>query len=305
MISLFISFIFLAGAILAKKFVLQTFSPLLFVGMRMLPAGIILLAISSVKRKIKWKKIFFTHGTKFLLIALFTALTPSLLKAYAIAHMPASKAVLLSSIGPFVTAFYAYLLWNEKLSVRKIIGILMGMLGIVVLLSSHSTLEATLKTWAIFSLPELAGLAAVLASRYGWIMVQTKVKSNVYTPMEVNGIIMTIAGIIALATALACGHSAAIFDSSSLPALYALLYAIIGGNVIGYTLYTKALKKHSATLVSLCGFSLPILVTAGGILFFGEIITGNLIVAAVLLFAGIALFYTGHKNKTEPIATQV
>ncbi|MFC1854860.1 DMT family transporter [Candidatus Dependentiae bacterium] len=297
MITIFSAFILLSSAVLAKKLALKAFSPLLFVGLRALPAGIMIIAMNIKKFKnYTWRQIK-SDMPSLILVSILTALLPAFLKAYAIKYMPASKAVLLSSTGPFVTAFYAYILFSETISLQKIFGILVGMLGTFALLTSTTPLEEALKTWSIFSLPELAGLAAVFASRYGWLKIQKIVRTKKYQPIEINGIIMTISGLAALSLAVFMGK-VQIHNVRNLSApIFALLYAIIGGNILGYTFYTKALKKHSATFVSLCSFSVPILVSIGAFFLFREPITTNLIFSGCLIFAGIVIFHT--KNLTQ------
>ena len=188
---------------------------------------------------------------------------------------------------------------NERITPRKILGILCGFSGVVVLLTSTTPLEETFRVWSIFSFPELAVLASVTISRGGWIKTQSLVRSERYSPLEINGITMLFSGMIALVVAFCTGSTSISSTVSPYETFVALAYSIIGGNIIGYTLYTKALKHNSATLVSLSGFLIPVFVTLGGYFFLGEIITWHAIIAGIALFAGIWLFNSSPNNQIK------
>ena len=133
-------------------------------------------------------------------ISFLTMLIPALFKAYALKNMLTSKAAFLASLDPFVTALYAYLFWSERLTKKKIIGIIFGFTGTLILLISSSTGENALMAWCIFSYPEIAALLAMAIGRMGWMFVQQLLRRERYTPAEVNGLLMTISGILAFTT---------------------------------------------------------------------------------------------------------
>ena len=76
-----------------------------------------------------------------------------------------------------------------------------------------------------------------------------------------------------------------------------LAYTIIGGNLIGYTLYSHLLKKHSATFVSLAGFSMPLFVYLLGWFFLGERLYPSFLLAALITFIGLLIFYQDEIKK--------
>jgi len=86
---------------------------------------------------------------------------------------------------------------------------------------------------------------------------------------------MTFAGIYSLAST-ACIMPRAFSAPWALSTTAYLIYTVIGGNLIGFTLYSHLLKKHSATFVSLAGFSMPLFVY-----FFGWLILGEQLIQAL------------------------
>lgn len=69
-----------------------------------------------------------------------------------------------------------------------------------------------------------------------------------------------------------------------------LAYTIIIGNVISLTLYGHLLKKYSATLISLAGFSIPLFVQLFSYTFLNEPISYKFLISLLLTFTGFLIF---------------
>jgi drug/metabolite transporter (DMT)-like permease len=287
-----LTYLFLASGIVANKFLLQGMSPDLFVGIRMFVSGLILVPW-NIRRSSSlttfWQTIK-TDAWSLLFIALCTTLLPAIIKAFALKYMTASKTALLGSIDPFVTALYAYILWSEKLSFKKIVGIFLGFCGVIISIFSTTATELAWGEFLYISYPELAAIASVVISRYGWILVQLMLKKERYKPTEINSLTMLVSGFLALMIALISGSAA---TSSCIAPQYIMIFAytIIVGNLFGYTLYGYCLRKHSATLMSLAGFLVPVFVFSISHLLGREQLSLNFALAALVLFAGLCVFY--------------
>ena len=299
MILIFICYLCLATAISANKVLLATMPATLFVGLRMLAAGVLMFVYAYRNSpRLRWPYI---KQDLWLLIAasLFTTYIPSLLKAYGLKHLFSSKAALLGSIDPFVTALYAYILWHENLSWKQFFGIMIGFSGIILTIASSSPPEVSWHSWLIFSYAEFAAIASVFVARWGWILIRSLVKKERYTPLEVNGLSMMASGVLALATAGITDqwHQISI---PSMPIFITLFgYTVIIGNVLGYTLYAYIIKHTNITLVSLAGFTVPIFVGLVGWGLLGEPISVSFIAAAILVFTGLVVFYYDQLKKIK------
>jgi drug/metabolite transporter (DMT)-like permease len=231
----------------------------------------------------------------------------------------------LASLDPFVTALYAFLFWGERLSRKKIIGIILGFTGTLILLISSSTGENQLIAWSIFSYPEIAALLAMAIGRIGWMLVQQLLRKNRYTPPEANGLLMTISGILAFVTPFMWAATNVILEKIPVVRGYfapytfadatqflhvavtpqtnlriiafAVLYTIVIGNVIGYTMYAHFLKRHTATFVSLAGFSVPLYVYLFSNVLLGEPLTVSFLYASCVTFIGLLIFYQDEINQ--------
>lgn len=274
----FLGFGLMASAISANKVILYALKPEFLTGIRMTGGGLILgiYAYLRVRHHIRWSQIK-NYLPLLLVVALFTAYFPSNLKAYALANMPSSKMAFFGTLDPFVTALYSYVVYKEKLSMRRIAGIILGFIGMLVLVMGSSPLEEQLKAFSVFSYPELAAFWAIVLSRFGWIQAQQLLKKDILNPIQINVIIMLIGGLVSLATAFLRNQTTikplletplALFNvypfvylSSSALLLFFLSYTSIIGNVFGYTLYAHSLKRHSAVFIALASFSIPLFVS--------------------------------------------
>ena len=315
----------MASSTVANKYALSVLTPSLMVGLRMLCAGVIL-TLFYRRKSHRMSFAYFKDDLAVLVgISLLTMLVPALLKAFALKNMLSSKAAFLSSLDPFVTALYAYCFWHEHLTKKKVIGIILGFAGTFILLISSSVGEQSLMAWSVFSYPEIAAIMAMAIGRLGWMFVQQLLRKERYSAPELNGLLMTMSGVMVfvlpfvisaiiamlalipfLASFLplytfsdAAGfmHTTITPDTNMMMIIYSILHTIIIGNVIGYTMYAGFLKKHSATFVSLAGFSVPLYVYLFGALLLGEPLSLNFLAASCVTFIGLLIFYQDEINR--------
>ncbi len=162
-----------------------------------------------------------------------------------------------------------------------------GFSGMLILLASSSPLDEQLKAFSIVSYPELAAFLAIVLSRLGWIQAQQLLKKEHITPLQFNVFTMGVSGILCLAMVIAMGtYRVASLSYADIPLLamqplaslssmgqisVLVLYTTLIGNVLGYSLYGYALKRHSATFIALAGFLIPLLVQLVGWLLLGNL----------------------------------
>lgn len=289
MILLLFTFFLFAAGITANKMALATLSPLMLTGIRMLVGGTILAGYHYFKTG-KTDLGRLRHDWRLLLtVALFTILLPACLKSYGLKYLYSFKAALIGACDPFVTAVYSYALWRERLTTQKIIGISIAFVGGVLLFLTTSNTELMAPGLWHISLPEVAAFAAMVIARYGWIRVQRIVRSEHYSPVSLNSLMMILSGIGALSITLT-------FETFSLPDIVinwkALLVTTLIGNVLGYTFLTHQLKKHSTMVVSVVGYAVPVFVLINGILFLSEPVQAASLGAGLVIFAGLLIFYS-------------
>ncbi len=313
MLSLFFAFGFLASAISANKVLLYALKPEFLVGIRMTVAGIILALYISlhVHRRLKWNTIK-AYLPLVIVVALFTTYFPANLKAYALANMPSAKMAFFGTLDPFVTTLITFLFFRERLTFNKILGILIGFAGMMILIFGSSPLEGQLRAFSVFSYPELAAFWAMVLSRCGWILAQQLLKKEVFSPLQINSVIMLIGGVVSLMTAFLRDQMGVgdlkqtalpLFSYAPLSALSSqgllavfLGYTTVVGNIFGYTLYAHGLKRYSALFISLASFCIPIMVAFFGWLFLNEPLSLSFFLACAVTSLGLLVFYLDERR---------
>lgn len=295
MILVFFTFFLFAAGIFVNKQILAFWPPTFFVGFRMLVAGTIIL-IYCLRRGHSWK--FLKKDWPWLLlIALTTTFFPSIFKSFGLANLAAGHVAILGSIDPFITAIYSYLIWQEKLTWKKGLGITLGMIGAIV--------PYNLSCISVQSLcniiPQLAVLGSVTLSRLGWILVSMLLRRDRYTPPQLNSLIMISSGILAV-TASLCFETIPTIPAESFWYFTGLLvFTIIVGNIFAYNLYAYILKHNNATLISLAGISIPFFVKMFELVFKGIPLNWYFGLAILLLFTGLFFFYYDDLKKKNLI----
>jgi len=291
MIAALIGFAAIANAIVVNKMILRELPLIFFVGLRAFLAGSILfLYARRVTHRFSREYLRVDIGS-LLIVAVLTTLVPALLKAYAMKNMLVSKAALIGSIDPFVTALVAYLWFDERLTRRKWMGVFLVFLGVLSSCFYHSGIEQSLHAFLFFSLPELAAFGSVALGRLGWMSAQRLLKQERYSPIELNAVTMIISGLIGLTVAafLEDGHSYQAL--TSWPLWGKIGYSVLVGNIFGFTTYGYALKRYSANFATLLGFSTPIFVTIFGWLLLSEAVPATIAVSGILISLGVLIFY--------------
>lgn len=287
-----LGFALLASAFTANKFLLFELSPVFFVGLRMLIAGTLIIGFYLLKRSKNLRpKHLLQDAGSLLTICFSTTFVPSVFKAFALKYLLSSEAVLIGSLDPFITAVYAYFLFNEKLTLRKFMGICLGFFAITLLMSTrHTALGDIFDPSKLLSWPVLAALAAVIIGRYGWILTQSLLKKERYTPAELNGVSMLGSGILALSTSYITGQAAPLSIWVSPQMLGLLAYTVVIGNLVAYTMYAHFLKKYPVTLISFLGFSVPICSHFYGWMVLDEPLSWKFFLATAIAAYGLVIY---------------
>ncbi len=279
--------LFATTFILGREAVLAV-PPIFFIGIRMILAGIVLLAFVRIRKKepliIKRQELFWFAG-----IVLFHIYGSYVLEFVGLQYLTGAKVSLLYNLAPFITALFAYLFFKEILSIRKWIGLAIGFLAFIpVLITEPSIHEAvTENTYA-----EILLILSVTASCAGWIFMKKLITDYKHSYVFVNGIGMFLGGCIALVHSYFFETWPAVNTlMTNVPFVRSLLLLILIGNIICYNLYGKLLHKYSTTTLSFFGASTPLFAVIFGWLWLGETVSPWFYVTAVLVGVGLYIFY--------------
>lgn len=297
MVLVILMYLLFASTFTLGKAALSYVSPFLFIGMRMILGGSLLLAYY---RYIKKQKIVIGKADYrlFLSIILFHIFFAYTLEFWALECVTSAKACLLYNLSPFITALFSYFLFAERLSYRQVCGLIIGFLGFIPILVAQTPLEKIGLHISFLSIYEIALIASVISSAYGWMMVKGLIHRN-YSLLLINGIGMTGGGTLALLLSLitegVSGFKVNSGEQLIMLGTYCLALVIIA-NIIGYNLYGYLLTRYSATFLSFAGFMTPLFAALLGWVFLGEQVTWHFFATISMVVLGLYLFH--EKNLT-------
>ncbi|TET06295.1 DMT family transporter [Candidatus Dependentiae bacterium] len=278
------------------KILLKYTSPIFLPGMRMALGGLILLAYQYFYAH-KHFRFKFKHMKYYLQIIIFGIYITYILRFWALDYMPSFKACFLYNISPFLSSFYSYIFFRERMTRKQWIGLLIGFFGLIPILITSSPAEALIGEITIFSWPELAVLISVVTHSYSWIVMRKLIRDKSYSPMMVNGISMTSGGFMMLITAF---FFEGFFPVTEIVPFFGwLALTIIIGNIICYNLYGYLLKYYTTTFLSFAGFLGPLFAAFYGWIFLGEKIGWYFFLSSSIVFVGLYLFYQDELDTTK------
>ncbi|MEP9379648.1 DMT family transporter [Aquabacter sp. CN5-332] len=249
-----------SSAFAAGKIALWDCPPLLLLTFRFLLAGSILLAgcaafgrFKRLKRR-EWAALILA-GT--LNNALYLGLSFT-----GLATVSSAFTAVIISANPLLTALVAGPILGERLTPRKMLGLLLGFVGVIIVLRSRLAGGHEALTGTLFVLAALVALTAgtLTYKRFG-------TKADLF---QASGIQCLAGGIVLMPVALATESLSAIHLTPTFIGAFAFL--TIAVSIGGYSLWYFILGRSSATEATALHFIMPPLG-----LFFGWLILGEMV----------------------------
>jgi len=296
------TFIILLQALFATsfpmgKYLLSFTTPLFLSGARMFVAGSILLIyqyFAASNRFVFHKKHFWTFAQ----ITILGMYLTYGLRLYALDVLPVWKTSFFYNLSPFLSALYAYFLFNERLSIKQWFGLSIGLMGMLPILISSSPAEATLGEFLCISRYEVFLLISVSLHCYSWILIQKLVRYKNYDTSIVNGICMATGGVLSLFTSYIIEGPMNITDPYAF--CKGLTIMIFISNILCHNIYASLLKTYSATFMSFTSFLSPLFAALYGWAFFQETISWHFYLSIMIVLTGLYIFYQDElKNKPD------
>ena len=272
----------------------RTLPPLWLVGIRQTLAGGLICAYFLLRRQPlpSWRQL------KTLLIAgCLMIVIGNGVVAWAELYIPSGLAALLCSLVPFwIIGFNLLLRQAEGLNLKTLIGLLVGLAGLVAIFYGN------LKDLA--NPDYLAGTLAILAANAGWAggTIYLKRHQPSLPPLFSAGLQLLLAGLVVDGLSLAVGVPFP--EKFTDEAIGVLAYLILFGSILAYGAYVYALTKLPSTLISLYAYINPVVAVLLGWFLLDEALTGPILVAMVLILAGVYLVNKSlEKRKSAPPAS--
>ncbi|MEE9431296.1 MAG: EamA family transporter [Melioribacteraceae bacterium] len=274
---------------LAIKIGVESLPPMLFAGIRWIIAGPILLLVLYIKGiKLPQKKDF-KH------LAIIGILLIGGGNGFVVIGeqwLPSGLASLLITTLPFWIVSIEYLIPNSyKLNKFMILGLVVGFFGVSLIFWNE--LENLLNGnyfWGIVSV-----LAAVICWSTG--SLYSKYKPIGSHPLMNASWQMIIAGTLQISIGLFLGEQNSF--SLNTDGVLAMLYLVFIGSLLGYTSYIYAISKLPVSFVTTYAYVNPVIALLLGWMVLDERINFTLIIAMLIILAGVALVQFGNFKKVK------
>ena len=249
--------------------------PVVLVWARVLIAGILLLAYAlATRRSIEFRR----HWPQYLVLGLFNSALPFVLISAAELHLSASLAAMLNATSPLFGAVIAFFWLRDPLTVRKLFGLALGILGVAIL-AGWSPIDLN----AVVLLSILASLAG--AASYGLASVYTKARvRNVPALGMATG--SQLAASLLLTPLVPFTWPAA---APSTTVLLCTLALAVGSTAFAYLLFFRLVVDVGPTTALTVTFLVPVFGVLWGALFLSEPVGISTLVGGLVVLAGTAL----------------
>lgn len=283
---------------LFNKIALESFSTWMIVAGRVGIGAFTLtsLLLARVEKSKTTRASFWKSFPDFVLIGFLEATLPCLLVAWAQKQLPSSvTAILIGTVPLFATLLEVLLIKEHTVSLKKVAGIILGFVGVIILVGPGLLLthlmDLSSKTFPI--LPVLAVLAAAGCFSITMLLIKLRLGSKFGPVQSAQGILLgasTTALPLMLWMTLPWKMSSPLFSS-----LFSIiLLGIFCGGFV-YILYVKLIHRAGPSFASTCNYLVPPIGAFLGIVFCGEKMTSNILLALVLIL--VALWLSSGKKK--------
>jgi drug/metabolite transporter (DMT)-like permease len=210
---------------------------------------------------------------------------------YGLVFGSASQGALIYALGPAAVAIAAVLGLGERLSRRRIAGVLLSVVGAVLVVVSGETDRAT-------PLP-LIGALCMLAGVVAWAYYTVVAKRLAGADQIV---VIAWVSLIGMAMLLPLAAMELLRNPLPQPTLAAWVGAVFLGALASagaYVVYSRALRDLDASLVGAYFTLDPIIGVVTAVLFLGEVLRGGQVVGAIVAIVGMWLAASGSSLRGE------
>lgn len=269
----------------------ETIPPFILAGIRNFISGAIIFCYLAYQKKLERvnpRQFLRAFILSILMIVLANGLT-----TYAEKYITSGLASIISTLTPFCVLLLNLTLGYEKLSVKTIIGIVLGMFGIFLIYqSSLSDLLIPEYRQGIFAI-----LLAILAWSVGTIFMK-KGSENALGMLMNTCVQMLIAGVV-LTTIQFYATPNLSTENWSTRSICAMIYLALFGSVVGYVAFTYLISQLPSTKVAVLSYVNVVVALFLGWLVLDEIITSRIIAATLLIISGVVIVNYKKQNKFQ------
>ncbi len=264
---------------LLMRIVAPALGPITTACARVAIAGpVLLIFLAMTKRKFQWKE----NWKHFFVIGALNAGLPFLFFSFAALHIPASLSAIFNSTAPLFGAIFAALWLNEKLTLQKTIGLLLGVCG-VSFIAIRGPLHLSAESGILPILACCACLGAAMC--YSLSAVYIKKFTSKLDPIAMSGASLTAAAFL-LAPLVPFSPPVGVISTQ---VIFCLFILALFCSSIAYVLYFKLNAALGPTRTLTVTFLIPLFGIFWGYLFLDEKVTAQMLIGCAFILSGTGL----------------
>lgn len=266
--------------VVAIKFLVLNMPPIMMQSMRIFLAGLVtVLTLYVLKdlRKMTKREWLYTF-----LAALLGQVAHHAFLALGLIETTSSNASLILGLIPLTTAILASIFLKEKLSKLKMLGIVLGFIGVAFVVLQNG------QGLSIISRGDLIIFASMLSQAFSFILIK-KVTSTL-SPKQMTAVMLLIGSVVLLGISFLfeAKEFNQITEASSLVWIVLVLSAVLATG-LGHLLYNEGIHRIGAEQTAIFNNLVPFFALVGAYIFLGETILFSQILGFILIVAGVLL----------------
>ena len=275
----FLGFMWGSSYLFIKIGVEDGLAPFTLIMLRLLIGFALLAAVVAFARE-KLPPFGRIYGHLFVMGAVNIAIPFSLI-TWAELTVDSSVAAILNAAVPlFVIIIAAFFLRDERLTSNKLIGLLVGFVGVAILVGFDPSDLAN---------GDMAGEIALLGSTISYAIGAVYSRRNIHglRPM-IPALFQVFFGLV-IVTVLAFVFESPLATTFTPESLFAIIWLGLLGSGLAYLVFFRLLGRWGATRTSMVAYLLPVYGIVLGALVLSEPVDGRLIIGTALIIGGVAL----------------
>jgi drug/metabolite transporter (DMT)-like permease len=267
------------------KLGVEDYSPLMLGWLRLSIAALSIWAVVAFQRLRPRRSVKLIGAL--LLVGLVNNALPFTLIPWGEQYISSGLAAILNSSMPLFTIVIAhFVLADEKITLRRLAGLVLGFAGVITLMAP----EAVQSGGDVFNSTSLRGQLAVVFSAFCYALASVFIRR--YLRGE-NPIVLaagqTTAASLWLTPLVLLTEHPLNFSQGSFSSVFAVLWLGLVSTAFAYLLYFKLIVRVGAIQVSLTTYIIPIIGVILGAIFLREHITWLMLSATAMILSGVVI----------------
>ncbi len=269
---------------LAIRIGVAHFPPFLFSGIRFIISGGAVVLWFALRKNTRWPSVIELRNI--LLSGGLIFIGGNLLLCLAEQRVPSGLAALVNTAFPLWIVIITRL-WNpvEKTPLLALAGILTGFAGQLLIFYDQIFLLSN----AAYYIGGILLVVGVINGALG--SVYMKKHPVTISPVLTGGLQMLISGCITTTVGVVKGEGPLLNDN--IDGWLSLLYLVVAGSILGYSLFVYAMHHLPAQMVSVYAYVNPIVALFLGSVFLHEVVSTQTIIAMCITLAGVYIVNRG------------